>query len=261
MTYRPVGPTSPWVTAKTGFRKDPGSMVAFDFNPLHHWKRLYFDPSAEMMTHMVGAVEQSIATQKVHYRESPRRTEEWDLGDELPRCVKFYGPFNSEAWDLDELANLHLPSLQRGSLLLTVCATVEDEFFSLCRLLARSHPETPDINGLPGNASKSLHKARGIERTLRYMQEIIGVPEVAGSREWTSAKPVMTLRNLLAHQNGRAPSDTQMKTFGPHVSSITIGRGLVEDKLVLDESYLPWAISTFDALAHQIQQAVLARFA
>lgn len=235
-------------------------MDLFPFKILHHWKRLNFDAATEIMTHIVVTGEQDIKAQQTHYRNEPPRTEYWDVGDELLLRVEFYGPFNSEAWDLDELVDIYLPTLQRGALLLAVCAAVEDEFFSLCNVLARREPERPQINDLPKDSPKSLLKARGISRTLHYMESVVKIQGMTSCAEWRAVEPILKVRNLFAHQNGRAPDVKQMKALGPHVSSATIGRGLAKDMLVLDEQYLSRALDAFSALAHRVQQAVVKRY-
>jgi hypothetical protein len=235
-------------------------LAVLNFNYFHVWKSVHFDDVLKVISHVAEGLEQSIEHQGSLYQTGPLKTEDWDLGDEHPRRVVFHGPFNSEAWDLDELVGLYLPPLQRGALLLTLCSAMEDQFFGLCRSVAHFHPDMPAIDSRLAGQSGKLIGARGIERAIRYLEEVVHMPGLRRTTEWTRVKSIGDVRNQFAHQNGRAFARSNAGDLGPGVSSVFIGRGFIEEKLVLGSDYLSVSMETFDRFAQQVQQALAARF-
>lgn len=235
-------------------------MVALNFNYFHEWKSVHFDHVIQVISHVAEGFERSIEQQSADYETGPLRTEDWDLGDEHPRRVAFHGPFNSEAWDLDELVGLYLPSLQRGAILLTLCSAIEDHFFGLCRAIAHFHPDMPGIDDKLDGYSRKLTGSRGIERAVRYLEEVAHMPGLRQTAEWTRIQGIRDVRNQFAHQNGRAFSGDKVGDLGAGVTSVFIGRGFVEEKLVLEKDYLPAAMETFVRFAEQVQTALVIRF-
>jgi hypothetical protein len=235
-------------------------MVELNFNYFHEWKSVHFDDVTEVIGHVVEGLERGIDQQRALYEAGPLRTEDWDLGDEHPRRVAFHGPFNSEAWNLDELVGLYLPSLQRGAILLTLCSAIEDQFFGLCRSIAHFHPDMPGIDDKYDGYSRRLTGSRGIERAARYLEEVAHMPGLRQTAGWTRIQGIRDVRNQFAHQNGRAFSGDNVGDLGAGVSSVFIGRGFVEEKLVLGKEYLPGAMETFARFAEQVQKALVIRF-
>jgi hypothetical protein len=235
-------------------------MVALEFNYFHVWKVVHFDQVIEVIAHIIDNLENSIEQQHDRYQNGSLRREEWDLGDDYPREVLFHGPFNSEAWDLDELVGLYLPSLERGAVLLALCSAMEDQFVGLCRSIAHFHKELPDITDNLTSYGGKLARSGGIERAVRYLEKVGALPPLRCAAEWEKVKRIGMVRNQFAHQNGRAPPIDELKTLGPEVSTVTIGRGFLEDKLVLRAGYLPEAVATFTRFADQVQHALVHRF-
>lgn len=234
-------------------------MNLLPFKRLHRWKETHFNSAFEVLRHMVEVTEERIRQEQAHYRLTPRRHEDWDLGDDCPRRVEFHERFNSEAWDLDELVGLYLPSLHRGAILFTLCSALENELVGLCRLISW-HENLPDIKTINQKTCGLVARATGVEKSLAYLEHIVLTPPLLEADEWKAARPIQRLRNQFAHQNGRALDAAEMATFGPEISGVLIGRGFVEEKLVLSERYLSRVLDTFEALSHRVQAAVMTRF-
>ena len=235
-------------------------MVALNFNYFHIWKSVHFDDVIKVIGHVAEGLERSIEQQGSVYQTGPLKTEDWDLGDEHPRRVVFHGPFNSEAWELDELVGLYLPSLQRGAILLTLWSAIEDQFFGLCRSIAHFHQHMPGIDDKLDGHSRKLTGSKGIERAVRYLEEVAHMPGLRQTAEWSRIQGIRDVRNQVAHQNGRAISGNKVGDLGSDVSSVFIGRGFVEEKLALGKEYLPAAMETFVRFAGQVQKALVIRF-
>lgn len=240
--------------------------LLFPFHALHFWRVTHFKPTLEVFRHLHNELERAIGFQWEAYKAGPLRTEsrDWEDGSPLQE-IQFHAGFNSEAWDLDELVGIYLPSLQRASLFLAFYAEAEHALIELCQVIARSQLELPAFKDIDLRTYPRLKRAKGLEKAVRYLddKDLVGLAPLRKVGAWAEIKAIRDLRNVFAHRNGRISVTGDLKSYGSlqtNLSILEVGRGFVETRIVLEPQFIPQVLDTMNRFAEQVQTALKVKF-
>ena len=151
------------------------------------------------------------------------------------------------SWSLNTLFEEYFPSLQRRSALLTVYGFFEYEIHKLCLLYQRQRKLRL--------APKDLQR-EGIERSTDYLQKVVGLALDKNCKEWSDAKRVREIRNIIVHRNGRLKdSEGQIPNATKDaVQNLKFLRG--DDDVVLEEGFVAQAVAIFKAYFRLIGECI-----
>lgn len=172
--------------------------------------------------------------------------------DEMPeintaRIVDVHKGLDSESWDLDGIFNEYFPTLQRRSAFLSLYGFLEHELDKLCMLYKKSQNQNVDFRDL---------KDLGIERSVKYLMIVAGLPIEKGDNKWGSVKSIQKIRNLIVHNDGKLidldsfPRKTEQKI----VSDNDFLSG--ENEIIMQKGYLLYVLETFDSFFKYVDELI-----
>jgi len=163
--------------------------------------------------------------------------------DEMPetntaRIVDVHKGLDSESWDLDGIFNEYFPTLQRRSAFLSLYGFLEHELDMLCMLYKKSQNQNVDFRDL---------KDLGIDRSVKYLMIVAGLPIKKGDNKWGNVKSIQKIRNLIVHNDGKLIDldNLPRKTEQRIVSDNDFLSG--ENEIIMQKGYLLYVLETFDS--------------
>ncbi len=163
--------------------------------------------------------------------------------DEIPemntaRIVDVHQGLDSESWDLDGIFKEYFPTLQRRSAFLSLYGFLEHELDKLCMLYKKSQNQNVDFRDL---------KDLGIERSVKYLMIVAGLPIEKGCNKWGSVKSIQKIRNLIVHNDGKLIDldNLSRKVEQRIVSDNDFLTG--ENVIYMQKGYLLYVLKTFDS--------------
>lgn len=163
------------------------------------------------------------------------------------RIVDVHKGLDSESWDLDGIFNEYFPTLQRRSAFLSLYGFLEHELDKLCMLYKKSQNQNVDFRDL---------KDLGIERSVKYLMIVAGLPIEKGDNKWGSVKSIQKIRNLIVHNDGKLidldsfPRKTEQKI----VSDNDFLSG--ENEIIMQKGYLLYVLETFDSFFKYVDELI-----
>ncbi|MHC5129073.1 hypothetical protein ACYST8_23820 [Pseudomonas inefficax] len=156
---------------------------------------------------------------------------------------------DSYAWDL-HLNQYKYPALHRESLLITIFSFLEHQLNSLCEILQQSVGGSLKLGDLYGS---------GVERALLYLSKVAEVDLSSFGAELPRIKGVNLVRNILVHNGGVLPSDSNAKVnkFIEQSAGISAGGG---GRVFIGSEFIPGFIRTlidfFERLDGEMQEHI-----
>lgn len=164
------------------------------------WWEYYASLGWDIIGGFVEEVE-VVANESIHRFESEKKIKLYEDPEFGQREVVVHRRIDSDMCPLDDLFRIHFPNLHRRSALLTVWSSFEKELDDLCNEYQKRRSlkiELSDMNG------------KGIDRSVAYLEKVVGFNVQRDSAEWHEIKIIQRMRNLFVHQNGYF-SDTSNK--------------------------------------------------
>lgn len=154
-----------------------------------------------------------------------------------------------ESWDLDNIFGEYFPSLQRRSAFLTVWSYLEHQLDQLCLFYQSERKIKLSFVDLSG---------RGIDRSVDYLEKVVGLQSLKASEEWNMLKTLQRIRNAVTHDDGRL-RDHQGKPKSGIISDMKkVGFLSGEDEIVIAEGFLSQVVHACDNYFQVIERAIYA---
>jgi hypothetical protein len=202
-----------------------------------NWYRYDVSFSIELISSFVQGVERQAAESILNYRKT-KRSEDAHRG------------LDKSSWDLEEIFEEYFPSLQRRSALLTVWGFLEHELDKLCLLYQSEKGFRLAFSDLSG---------KGIDRSTGYLEKVAGLEGLKASRQWDDIKTVQSIRNVIAHDDGKL-RDRQGKPKNKIIGDMKrVGFLSGDDEIILAEGFLSKVIDTCSSYFKLIAESVDAR--
>jgi len=218
------------------------------------WYRYDVSFSAELIDSFVEGIEKQAAESIVRYQEGKQREVVEDVMGEneekYVRLVETHQGLDDETWDLATIFGEYFPSLQRRSALLTVYGYFEHELDKLCSLYQSEKGFRLALSDLSG---------QGIDRSTNYLEKVAGLNVHKASQEWTRIKAIQTIRNVIAHRDGRL-RDRQDNSIREIIEDMDKTMSLTgENEIVLEAGFLSHVVDTYKNYFRLISESIKAR--
>ncbi len=204
-----------------------------------NWYRFDLKFSIELLEVFIKNAESQI---DLSIKEYSSKTETLVL-DKIPeknsdRIVDVHQGLDSESWNLDGIFKEYFPTLQRRSAFLSLYGFLEHELDKLCMLYKKSQNQNVDFGDL---------KDLGIERSVKYLMIVAGLPIEKGNNKWGNVKSIQKIRNLIVHNDGKLIDldNRPRKTEQRIVSDNDFLSG--ENEIIMQKGYLLYVLETFDS--------------
>jgi hypothetical protein len=150
-------------------------------------------------------------------------------------------------------ANDALPRLIRGPFLVTVWAVFESSVNDVAAYIQQKQSKALSLRDLRGDNT--------LDRARKYFEHVLEFPLVLDSSAWEKLTTIATLRNILAHANGRLasaklgtePRIHKLVTANPDIA-------IVDNNLVLSAQFLQDAYETVNQSLRDLTQRVRSSF-
>ena len=178
-----------------------------------------------------------------------------NLQDELNEILEKYPEKSHEditdsySWDL-HLNQYKYPSLHRESLIITIFNFFEHQLNSLCKILYESIGSSLKIKDING---------QGVERALLFLTKVAKIDFSAFGSEMPVIKGVNLVRNVIVHNGGQLPDDSNSKVnkfvtnseylFGIEGRYINIGSDFIE-------FFIDVLLGFFERLGHEVKKHI-----
>ena len=156
----------------------------------------------------------------------------------IARTIDVHQGLDSESWDLDGIFKEYFPTLQRRSAFLSLYGFLEHELDKLCMLYKRFQNQNVDFRDL---------KDLGIERSVKYLIIVAGLPIEKGDNKWGNVKSIQKIRNLIVHNDGKLIDldNLPRKSEQRIVFKNDFLSG--ENEIIMEKGYLLYVLKTFDS--------------
>ena len=221
------------------------------FHYFYQWHMFHAKPSLALLKAFVASIESDIDSSIQAYQTAEFETEELDLDDErTPEIIRFYRGLDDMSWDLDELFLKHYPSMRRGSALLTMYGSLEDELNLLCYNAQKFKKYGIDLQDLN-------HK--GIERSVTYLTKVCGLQGIKQHHSWNELSKIGKLRNIIAHASGKIEPDDKFHDYiqsRNDLSVINIYRHYEHSHINIERGYLEHVLECMNAFTSHISDTM-----
>ena len=213
-----------------------------------NWYRSDIKFSIELLEVFINNVENQIKSSTQDFVEK----KETLFLDEQPeinyaRIVDVHKGLDSETWDLDRIFKEYFPTLQRRSAFLSLYGFLEHELDKLCVLYRKTENYKIDFRDL---------KDLGIERSIKYLEKVAGLPIDKGNDKWRKVKSIQKIRNFIVHNDGKL-GDIEGNPRKIEQQIVVQNEFLAgENKIIIEEGYLNFVLKTFDALFKYIDELI-----
>ncbi len=217
------------------------------------WYQYDVSFSVELIDSFVKGVEKQAAESVDRYEHEKQRHEvEDDMGEneeKFTRLVETHQGLDDETWDLANVFREHFPNLQRRSALLTVYGYFEHELDELCSLYKSEKSFGLALSDLSG---------KGIDRSTNYLAKLAGLDVHKNSQEWIRIKEIQTIRNAIAHRNGklRDPQDNRIRAVIENDKAMFLND---ENEVVLKAGFLSHVLDSFWSYFKLISESIKVR--
>jgi len=205
---------------------------------MRNWYEQGLYGSLELIESFVSGIEKQAIESIKNYEQNKETIilHEPDDGSFI-YTIDVHQGLTDQTWDLNIIFNEYFPSLQRSSALLTVCGYFEHELNKLCILYQKeySYQLSPaDLNG------------KGIDRSINYLEKVVGLDSQKSSDEWSQIKSIQKIRNLLVHQSGKLHNQKgnlsqEVINYIHKIDSLKKGR----TEIIINEGFLAHVVSIY----------------
>jgi hypothetical protein len=224
---------------------------SYFFHFFYQWHQFHASPALDLLRTFVAGIEADIENSLEEFRQAEFETEIIDLDeDRSPEIIRFYKGMDEYSWDLDTLFLKHYPSMKRSSALLMLYGSLENELDLLClnaRKFKKYRVELGDLN----------HK--GIERSVAYLEKVVGLDGIRQHPSWGELSRVGTLRNCIAHANGKIGENEKVKAYiksRRDLSSICIYRHYEIAQVSIEHGYLDHVLQCMSEFTLHISETM-----
>lgn len=165
-----------------------------------------------------------------------------------------YTGLQSNEWVMDVVFVEHFPSLHRRSGLMSLVGFFESELFKLCTIYRKQKHLKLKLNELKG---------QGFEKYITYLEKVAGIEVFKQSESLNRIRPILKLRNVIAHQNGwiistPEQSNDRLLRFVEQSPYLGLSNGIEynENEVYLREGFLGYALDAFRTYFKQLAENI-----
>lgn len=212
-----------------------------------NWYKCDISFSIELLQSYIDGIENQIASSIKAYRDKTGTDYIEEHFDESNSFItEIQNGLDDQSWDLKEVFEVHFPSLQRNSALITLFSFLEKELDSLCILFQKEKKlklKLKDING------------KGIDRATTYLMKVASL-NFTKSTEWNEVKSIQKIRNLIVHNGGSLenPDGSTKKHEVEYIESCKFLSG--EKEVLIQNGYLEYVLSSIDSYFRTIERSI-----
>lgn len=213
-----------------------------------NWYRYDVQFSLQLLSEYIQGVESQIAASIADFQTNIKtQVVEENPEEGYQIVVQSHKGLDDATWDLNGVYEEYFPNLQRGSALITLYSFFEHELDELCGLFIKE-----------GNLSISQTdmKGKGIERSVLFLEKIIGLQINKNSATWNEIKKIQKVRNQIAHENSKLvdKSGQRIGDVFDYVQACAFLTG--QDRINIQQGYLEHILRTFESLFREIDSLI-----
>ena len=217
-----------------------------------NWYKYDAQFSLELLYEYGKGIEDQLKSSIEDFRSKKETIELDSIPEEgLFRVVEVYRGLDDETWHLESVFEDYFPQLQRGGALISLYSFFENELDALCDLYIQGE-------GIP--ISQTDMKGKGIERSILFLEKIVGLPIDKNSDTWKELINIKKIRNQIVHERGKLIDKSGQKKGDviKYVEDCPLLDG--ETEVLIKEGYLTHTLETFDLFFKDMDVLIQRRF-